>query len=234
MFTFKEFTVHQERCAMKIGTDGVLLGAWAPVTDAVDSILDIGAGTGILALMMAQRAAADTIDAMEIDTEAFEQAVENFENSPWGDRLFCYHASFQEFADEIEEEYDLIISNPPFFEPTYKTSDPQRDTARFEDALPLEHLFAGVQRLLSSKGNFAVVVPYTAEERAVTIASQFELYPQKLTRVKGMANTPIKRTLFVFGREAITPALDELVIEHTRHEYTEDYINLTKDFYIKM
>jgi len=114
VFQFKEFSVAQDHCAMKIGTDGVLLGAWVSLQHEF-SVLDIGTGTGILSLMMAQRSNAELIDAIEIDGPAFEQAVQNFENSPWGDRLFCYHASLQEFADEIDDSYELIISNPPFY-----------------------------------------------------------------------------------------------------------------------
>jgi len=102
---------------MKIGTDAVLLGAWVPLTHTELKVLDIGAGTGVLSLQIAQRSIADTIDAVEIDPDAFEECVTNFENSPWGDRLFCYHAGFVEFYSEMEETYDLIISNPPFFSP---------------------------------------------------------------------------------------------------------------------
>ncbi len=116
-FKFKQFTVEQDRCAMKIGTDGVLLGAWVSVNKNPFSILDIGAGTGIIALQLAQRCNAEMVDAIEIDENAYEQCVDNFENSPWGDSLFCYHASLEEFVDEIEDKYDLIISNPPFYSP---------------------------------------------------------------------------------------------------------------------
>jgi tRNA1Val (adenine37-N6)-methyltransferase len=115
VFKFKEFEVKQEDSAMKIGTDGVLLGAWTKIDNSVDSVLDIGSGTGLISLMMAQRSDAELIDAVELDPAAYEESVYNFENSPWGDRLFCYHSSFQEFAQEIEDSYDLIVSNPPFF-----------------------------------------------------------------------------------------------------------------------
>ena len=124
MFQFKKFTINQDRCAMKVGTDGVLLGAWCPIDNNPFSILDIGAGTGILSLILAQRSNAEhpslqgelaqQIDAIEIDENAFEQCVETFESSPWGDRLFCFHAGLDEFMEEPEDEYDLIISNPPF------------------------------------------------------------------------------------------------------------------------
>ena len=110
-FQFKEFTISQDRCAMKIGTDSVLLGAWTSLKNNPFSVLDIGAGTGVLGLMLAQRSNAEAIEALEIDAEAYEQCSENFENSPWADRLFCYHASLLEFVEEIEDKYDLIICN---------------------------------------------------------------------------------------------------------------------------
>ena len=125
---------------MKIGTDGVLLGAWTPLINNPYNILDIGAGTGILSLMLAQRSNAEQIDALEIDEEAYEQCVENFETSPWGDKLFCFHAGLDEFVDEPEDEYDIIISNPPFYAEDFKTDDSQRDRARFQDAMPFEEL----------------------------------------------------------------------------------------------
>lgn len=233
-FKFKQFTVHQDRCAMQIGTDGVLLGAWTPVGPEVQSILDVGTGTGVIALMMAQRSNAEIVDALEIDDDAYEQAVENFEASPWADRLFCYHASFQEFFEEIEDPYDLIIANPPFFEEDYKTKDMKRDMARFQDALPLEHLFIGVSKLLSGKGTFALVIPYEQEGRAIKIAELLQLFPVKITRVKGTEASKVKRSLLIFSNTQGNIEMDELVIEIERHQYTDAYIDLTKDFYLKM
>ncbi|WP_438425825.1 tRNA1(Val) (adenine(37)-N6)-methyltransferase [Aquimarina macrocephali] len=233
-FIFKDFTIHQDRCAMKVGTDGVLLGAWVPISNAITSILDIGAGTGVIALMTAQRSQAEVIDAIEIDADAYEQAVENFEASSWGDRLFCYHASFQEFVAEIDDQYDLLISNPPFYAEDYKTSDAKRDMARFEDALPFEHLLIGASRLLSDKGRFAMIIPYKEESRIIDIAAQVNLFPQKITRVKGTPASEIKRSLLLFGRDQMDFEADELIIETQRHQYTDAYIKLTKAFYLKM
>ncbi len=220
---------------MKIGTDAVLLGAWCPIDNNPKSILDIGAGTGILALMLAQRTNADQIDALEIDEEAYEQCVENFEASAWADKLFCYHAGLDEFVDEPEDEYDLIISNPPFYSEDFKTENEQRDLARFQDAMPFEDLIEAADLLLSENGLFAVVIPYKEEERFIDLCAEYELYPVKATRVKGSHKTPIVRTLLAFKRfELSVLTADELVVEINRHEYTDDYINLTQDFYLKM
>ena len=235
MFTFKQFAIEQDRCAMKIGTDGVLLGAWAPIVNHPFSILDIGTGTGIIALMLAQRSAAQQIDALEIDEAAYEQATDNFENSPWNDRLFCFHAGLDEFIEEPEEEYDLIVSNPPFYSEDYKTENESRDLARFQDAMPFEQLLEAADLLLSEHGIFAVIIPFKEEENFIALANEFELYPLKITRVKGTPTTEIKRSLLAFSRNETTDLpIDELVIETARHVYTQEYIGLTKDFYLKM
>lgn len=236
-FKFKEFSVLQDRCAMKIGTDGVLLGSWVTVDDNIQSILDIGTGTGVIALMLAQRSQAGIVDALEIDTDAYEQAVENFENSIWADRLFCYHASFQEFFAEIEEQYDLIVSNPPFYEPSYQKDasiDEARKKARFTDALPFDHLLYGASKLLSENGIFALVIPYDEEEVILNLAAQVNLFPRKITRVKGNPDSKIKRSLLEFVFDQNSFDTDELIIETARHQYTDKYIELTKDFYLKM
>jgi tRNA1Val (adenine37-N6)-methyltransferase len=235
MFQFKQFSVAQDRCAMKIGTDGVLLGAWAPISNNPFSVLDIGAGTGIIALMLAQRTNAEQIDALEIDEDAYEQAVDNFENSPWGDRLFCFHAGLDEFIEEPEDEYDLIVSNPPFYTEDYKTDNEQRDLARFQDAMPFEELVEAADLLLSEHGIFAVILPYKEEENFIALAKEAELYPIKITRVKGTPKSEIKRSLLAFSRnENSEVEIDELTIEIDRHVYTPEYIELTKDFYLKM
>lgn len=235
-FKFKQFTIEQDRCAMKIGTDGVLLGAWASLEHQPESILDIGTGTGIVALMLAQRSYAYLIDALEIDEDAYEQAVGNFENSDWGDRLFCYHAAFDEFVEEMQEEekYDLIISNPPFYSEDYSSKDAQRDQARFAEALPFRELLEGASKLLSPKGRFSLIVPQKEEANLLKIAKGFHLFPSRITRVKGNPEVPPKRSLleFAFTKEEITPTT--LIIENGRHDYTDAYINLTKDFYLKM
>ncbi len=235
MFQFKQFTIHQNKTAMKVGTDGVLLGAWTPIEHHPNTILDIGTGTGLIALMLAQRTSAEQIDAIEIDENAYEQAVDNFENSPWSDRLFCFHAGLDEFMDEPEDQYDLIVSNPPFYAEDYKTENEQRDLARFQDALPFEDLVEAADMLLSENGIFAVIIPFKEETRFIDLCAETELFPVKVTRVKGTPNSETKRSLLAFKRyelPVLTP--DELIIETARHQYTPEYIELTKDFYLKM
>lgn len=234
-FNFKQFSINQDKTAMKIGTDSVLLGAWCPIDNNPFSVLDIGAGTGILSLMLAQRSNAEQIDALEIDEEAYEQCVENFENSSWSDRLFCFHAGLDEFVDEPEDEYDLILSNPPFYSEDYKTNNDSRDLARFQEAMPFEDLVEAADLLLSENGIFAVIIPFKEEVRFIDLCATVELFPIKVTRVKGSHTTPIVRSLLAFKRFEL-PVLeaDELVIEINRHEYTDEYIELTKDFYLKM
>lgn len=234
-FSFKKFDIQQDRTAMKVGTDGVLLGAWAPIPENIFSVLDIGAGTGLIALMLAQRTNAEQIDALEIDEEAYEQAVDNFENSPWGDRLFCYHAGLDEFIEEPEDEYDLIVSNPPFYSEDYKTESEQRDLARFQDAMPFEDLVEAADLLLSENGILAIIIPFKEEKKFTDLAFEFELYPFKITHVKGTPTAEIKRSLLAFGRDQ-NKAIEknELIIENSRHNYTEEYTALTKDFYLKM
>ena len=233
-FQFKQFTINQDRCAMKIGTDAVLLGAWTPIEHNPFSILDIGSGTGILSLMLAQRSHAEIIDAVEIDENAYEQCVENFEQSPWNDRLFCYHASLEEFTEEIENNYDLIVSNPPFHSSEYKSDNLQRDLARFSDALPFDHLLESVSKLLSEDGIFSVIIPFKEEEVFIDLAGKFNLFPKSILHVKGTPTSDIKRSLIEFTFIENSMKIQELFIEHERHNYSDAYINLTKDFYLKM
>lgn len=239
-FQFKQFTVAQDRCAMKIGTDGVLLGAWVSIKGNPYSILDIGAGTGIIALQLAQRSKAEMIDAIEIDENAYEQCVDNFENSPWGDRLFCYHAALDEFVEEIDDKYDLIISNPPFYSEDYKTPDESRDMARFNDALPFDELIESASQLLSDEGIFAVIIPRKEEDNFIKMASEVNLFPNRVCRVRGTETSrhggqaEEKRSMLEFSFEKISPKMENLTIETSRHNYTEDYKNLVQDFYLKM
>jgi tRNA1Val (adenine37-N6)-methyltransferase len=236
-FHFKEFTIHQDKTAMKIGTDGVLLGAWCSVDAYPDTILDVGAGTGIISLMMAQRSDAMTIDAVEIDENAYEQSVENFEQSDWGDRLYCYHASFQTFADEIaneEETYDLIISNPPFYTDAFESENISRNKARFTSSMSFEDLSSSVVKILSSDGIFAVIIPFKEEECFINLLKTKGLFLNRVCHVQGTPKSEIKRSLMEFSFRPSKIKTTHLIIEVERHTYTKEYIDLTKDFYLKM
>jgi len=237
LFKFKEFSIHQDKTAMKIGTDAVLLGAWVFLENEIDSILDVGSGTGIIALMLAQRSFALTIDAVEIDNDAYEQTVTNFENSNWGDRLYCYHSSFQNFADEIAEEdetYDLIISNPPFYTDEFESKNDARNKARFTTSLSFNELLKGVSKILSKKGKFAVIIPFKEEQGFVKLAKENNLFLNRVCHVKGNPSSAFKRSLLEFSFEDKKLIKENLTIEIKRHQYTDEYINLTKDFYLKM
>lgn len=236
-FHFKEFTVHQDKTAMKIGTDAVLLGAWCSMANYPDTILDIGAGTGVISLMIAQRSDAMTIDAVEVDEDAYEQTVENFEKSDWGDRLYCYNATFQEFAEEIAEEeetYDLILSNPPFYTDDFETNDTARNKARFTSSLSFENLVLGVSKILSVNGTFSVIIPFKEEENFISLAKDNNLFLNRVCHVQGNPSSEIKRSLLQFSFDTSEIKKEHLTIEIARHQYTEEYINLTKDFYLKM
>ncbi|MCL7754537.1 methyltransferase [Polaribacter sp. Z022] len=222
---------------MKVGTDGVLLGAWCSVEDFPDTILDVGSGTGVVSLMIAQRSDAMTIDAVEIDENAYEQTVANFEESDWGDRLYCYNATFQEFADEIAEEeetYDLIVSNPPFYTDNFETNDEARNKARFTTSLSFEELLLGVSKILSASGKFSTIIPFREEENFIALAKEKQLFLNKICRIKGNPTSEIKRILLEFSFKENNIIEENLTIEIERHQYTEAYINLTKDFYLKM
>lgn len=237
LFKFKEFSIHQDKTAMKIGTDAVLLGAWVFLESEIDSILDVGSGTGIIALMLAQRSFALTIDAVEIDNDAYEQTVTNFENSNWGDRLYCYHSSFQKFANEIADEdetYDLIISNPPFYTDEFVSENDARNKARFTSSLSFSELLKGVSKILSKKGKFAVIIPFKEEQGFVKLAKENNLFLNRVCHVKGNPSSVFKRSLLEFSFEDKKLKKENLTIEIKRHQYTDEYINLTKDFYLKM
>lgn len=240
-FKFKEFIILQDKCAMKIGTDGVLLGAWATIKNDTYSILDIGTGTGVIALILAQRSTAENIEAIELDGDAFEQCTENFENSIWADRLFCFHAGFDEFVDQYTEEepeeselYDLIISNPPFYAEEVTSGNDARDIARQNTSLPFDELIIGASKLLTTNGIFSTIIPFKEEENFISLAKNNGLFPSRITRVKGNPSAETKRSLLEFTRIEKDILHNELTIETERHQYTPEYIALTKAFYLKM
>ena len=236
-FHFKEFTIDQDKTAMKVGTDAVLLGAWCSLESYPDTILDVGSGTGLISLMMAQRSDAETIDAVEIDPNAYEQSVANFEKSDWSDRLFCYHCSYQDFSEEMkeeDEEYDLIISNPPFYNDNFETNDTSRNTARFTSALSFKELLESTSKILSDSGVFTIIIPFKEEVTFVSLAGKYKLFLNRVCRVRGTDNSETKRSMLEFSFHLKELEETTIVIEKGRHEYTKEYVSLTKDFYLKM
>ena len=230
-FTFKQFTIRHDRCAMKVGTDGVLLGAWTDVNHS-HRTLDIGTGTGLIALMLAQRCPQALITAIDIDAEAVGQARENVQSSPWKDRVEVLLQDICTFS--TDQRFDTIVSNPPYFIDSLKCPDDQRNTARHTDTLDAERLLANVARLLTDDGRFSIILPAEQTDLLIQTACNQGLYPSRQTAVITRPGLPPKRILMEFRKtkEAFQP--DELVIELERHVYSEGYIALTKDFYLKM
>lgn len=229
-FNFKQFTVWQDKCAMKVGTDGVLLGAWAE-NNHIDSILDIGTGTGLVALMLAQRFQAK-VTAIEIDKDAYLQASENIKDSPWDKRIDIIHTDFKDFYSL--SKYDLIVCNPPYFVDSLQSSDVSRTVARHNETLTYEDLIEGASRLLASSGRLCIIIPADATNKIIATAKEHNLFPQKLTHVITTPGKSPKRSLISLGFNFKEYETNELLIEVERHTYSEDFINLVKDFYIKM
>ncbi|MBP1593508.1 MAG: putative O-methyltransferase [Bacteroidetes bacterium] len=231
-FKFKQFTVWHDKCAMKVGTDGVLLGAWADVSNA-NSVLDIGAGTGLVALMIAQRCNAEIL-AIEIDNNAAIQATGNKDMSPWGERISIIQADFKTF--ESNTKFDVIVSNPPYFSNSLLPPDIKRSTARHTNELSYYELFEGVAKLISPKGNFSLIIPADVIDKIVEIAAIFDLYPIRQTNVLPKQDSLPKRVLISFSnkKDVIFAKPNDLIIELARHQYTPEYIELTKEYYLKM
>ncbi len=233
-FRFKQFTVWHDKCAMKVGTDGVLLGAWVNIVGC-NSLLDVGTGTGLIALILAQRSQASLIDAIDIDASACLQAQENVSQSPFANRIQITHTSYADFASTCSHRYDLIISNPPYFVDSLKCPDPQRRTARHSDTLPLDSLLCDSKKIVSPHGRLALVLPYDRKTELQACCERRAWYLSKETTVVPVANLQPKRLLVeLTTTQPHSLIRNELVIETTEHRYTEDYINLTKAFYLKM
>ncbi len=240
-FSFKKFTIYQDRCAMKVGTDGVLLGVLAPVLasndEFVGSILDIGTGTGLVAIMLAQRTEGKAkVSAVEIDSDAAEQARENASETPW--QLDVYNNSIQDFVLECQEKFDLIVSNPPYFINSLKAPDKNRNTARHTDELSFEDLVDSAEKLLAENGRFTVIIPYSSENDFIKIADSRKMFAKSVVRVVPKVGKEAKRSVITFCWQVenfnCNTNVTELVIEtENRHCYTEEFKSLTADFYLK-
>ena len=229
-FSFKRFTVYHDKCAMKVGTDGVLLGAWTNVNTS-QRILDIGTGSGLVALMLAQRCEA-SITAIDIDSEAIEQAQININASNWKNRMEVIHTDLCKYSPQ--NLFDTIVSNPPYFIDSLKCDDIQRNTARHNDTLTSEQLFENVSQMLCPEGEFSLILPFEQTESAISTGEKYGLHPTRHTRVITRPGLPPKRSLLAFKKHPEEYIPQDLVIELERHVYSEDYIALTKEFYLKM
>lgn len=233
-FQFKQFKIEQGDSAMKVGTDGVLLGAWANVS-AGDRILDVGTGSGVIALMIAQRTnLLAEIDAIEIDTKSYQQAVNNFNNSKYHSKTKAFNVSFQDFCKNTSLRYDKIISNPPFFVNSLQAKNKARSLARHTEMLPFLDLILGAKKILTPTGTLSVILPTTEGAIFCDIAHQQGFFLSRKTAVFPNPEKPAKRFLLEFSILKCEPILSELTIENgIRHSYTEAYVELTKDFYLK-
>lgn len=231
-FQFKQFTVWHDRCAMKVGTDGVLLGAWASI-DHSQQILDVGTGSGLVALMLAQRSSEEvSITGIEIDQEAAKQARENAHKSPWKEKINIVCDDFT--THTFDRKFDLIVSNPPYFKNSLKCPDNQRAAARHDDSLSYETLFARVKDLLADKGTFTLIIPIEVEDLIKEIAHHNELTEVAQLYVTTKPDGAPRRTLISFSTEKREYSPEILLTEKARHQYSDEYIRLTRAFYLNM
>jgi tRNA1Val (adenine37-N6)-methyltransferase len=232
-FSFKQFTVYHDRCAMKVGIDGVLLGAWSNVGDS-KHILDIGTGTGLIALMLAQRSNS-FIEAIEIDKDAVDQAMENIEHSPWTNRIKVQEISLQSYAKITPQRYDLIVSNPPYFVNSLKTPSLNRTTARHTDTLTHEELILNSIALLKPTGRICIILPVNEAELCKSFALSKKVYCTREVKVIPKPNAEAKRILMEFSLQFSPVKITKLVIEsNERHHYSAEFSELAQEFYLKL
>lgn len=221
--------VQQNLSAMKVGTDGVLLGAW--ITPREGDLLDVGTGTGLLSLMLAQRTSTAQIDAIDIDEKAYQQTLYNVSKSKWRERIHVQHVAIQDY--KTTKKYDLIFSNPPYFINSSKANDESRNRARHADDLPFNELINSAKHLLTKEGVFAVILPVNEACFFIDSAYHEELFLNRRCYVKPNYSKKPKRVLLEFSNHLHSVQEEEITIEtEKRHQYTKEYINLTRDFYL--
>ena len=231
MFHFKKFSIDDSRCAMKIGIDSVLLGSWVK-PESANTFLDIGCGCGILSIMMAQRMQKSIVTGIEIDAEAAAQAKQNVILSPWSNRIEIIHNSFQQFAPSINRQYDLIISNPPFFHNSLKSISQTRNMARHSDSLPVDKIFENLHFITHEMSKINFIIPFDLFDNWIKKAHDYKFYPQRVCWVKSLPSHPPHRVMVCFGKNKKDCDYSELCIYNAHKQYSEDYKLLTGDFYL--
>lgn len=232
-FKFKNFTVYHDRCAMKVGTDGVLIGAWTQIGLAKNA-LDIGTGTGLIALMLSQRSINQlSIDAIDIDEDTIEQAIQNVERSGFKD-INCKHISLQDYIKVCDEKYDLIVSNPPYFNSSLCSPNNQRNLARHTTSLYLTDFMNLSSQLLSDEGKLSIIFPYADKKMLVSLSEKYGLFLSRITNVYPTPSSQPKRVLLEFSKKDGELSESDLVIERFRHLYTEEFAEMVKNFYLNL
>jgi tRNA1Val (adenine37-N6)-methyltransferase len=230
-FNFKQFTIYQDKSAFKVGTDGVLLGACADIGD-VKKILDIGSGTGLIAIMLAQRSEAE-ITALEPDYDSYLQTCDNIKLCKWNRRIKAENVTLRDY-DPGDMKFDLIVTNPPFFTDSLKSPDPRKSAARHNDSLTSDEILKGASRLLEDTGRLQLILPYVEGTIFIADAQQYGLYCNSILKIKPLPASEIRRLVLTFSRKQQKATEKFLTIEYgRRHEFTEEYVNLTKEFYLK-
>jgi tRNA1Val (adenine37-N6)-methyltransferase len=229
-FQFKQFTVHQDKCGMKVCTDSCILGAYSTFENP-SKILDVGTGSGLLSLMLAQKYNCK-VDAVEIDETAYEQAKQNFKESPWGDRLKVYNERIQDFEQKCFVKYDLVVCNPPFFEDHLKSPLKSKNTALHNDSLSYKDLVKSVKELLSDKGLFYVLLPEYQSSLFELLALKNFLFPVKKLTVRNTGKGPVFRVITAFAQNKYEFDSEEMVIKESNGDYSGDFKTLLKDYYL--
>ena len=230
-FQFKQFGIHMDRCAMKVGTDGVVLGAMAGEEKAVN-MLEIGVGTGVVSLMMAQRFQQLAITGVEIDQDAWEQSSENAANSPWSSRVKFLHESLQSFSESSTDRFDLIVSNPPYFFKHIKSADAKRNRALHHESLTFSDLLDAIERLLLPTGSLWLILPPQGMKQMEGLAASRNLFLNRQIFIKDKATKPTLRTVGRFSYLPQKEKSSELLIKDQEGHYTEFYSTLLKDFLV--
>jgi len=229
-FSFKQFTICQDKSAFKVGTDGVLLGAYADL-EGVSNILEIGSGSGLISIMLAQRCNA-TITAIEPDQDSYNQCCENVTRTDWSSRIKVVHTELRNFNPHAEK-YDLIVTNPPYFCDSLKSPDPRKSAARHNDSLSSAEILEGAGRLSIENGRMVLIMPYVEGNIFIAEACKYGFFCNNILRIRPLPESNVRRLILTFSRTRKSPVEKFLTIEHGRHQFTADYINLTKDFYLK-